>query len=434
LKRLIFLRHYSTESETLRNVATISTFQEERLMNFRQGIQTCILPALALTCFGSATAFAQSDAKATAILASHGTQLSEDAHTASLQEFWTADRLAAARPLPLPKVDPTTVAPSNAPVAPGPMHFGAPGLPDAQATEAEESLERFPLSQGADDAQADTTASPDAFNYEMPFNNFRTGINSEYPYSTMGKLFFTIPSGTSEPAGEYVCSAAVVGNQHLVITARHCMFDYVTSKWYSNWIFYPEWKNGKSKSVGGKSGAWYPEWLITWTSSSTLSLTTGWDIGMMIMHDGTGTGCGGDKGKQLGHYTGYLGWVYGGSNAQSQWNQFGYPQAPPFEGNYLYQNNGATGAVDPLGTSNIVEVGDPQTGGSSGGPWVIGFNPGNGKNVSPNNNFFNGNNFANGVNSFVWTSPSEPLAINGTIFQQANFDALYNDALALTCK
>ena len=94
------------------------------------------------------------------------------------------------------------------------------------------------------------------------------------------------------------------------------MFDYATGNWYSNWVFYPEWKNGKSSKVGGKSGAWYPEWAATWTSSSTLSLTTGWDIGIFVMHDSPGTGCGGDKGKQLGQYTGYLGWVYGYDYAQ----------------------------------------------------------------------------------------------------------------------
>lgn len=388
---------------------------------------------IALACLCSVSMFAQSGPKPAAINTAAVRNLTEEAHAQALQQYWTPDRLSSAQPMPLPRAERGTAAPNSA-AAPGPIHFGAPGLPEFQAQETEDSTsESFPLSQGSAETQSDATAVPDGFSYEMPFNNFRTGINSTFPYSTMGKLFFTIPAGASEPAGEYVCSAAVVGQSNIVVTARHCMFDYATSKWYSNWAFYPEWKNGKSSKVGGKSGAWYPEWAATWVSSSTLSLTTGWDIGIFVMHDSPGTGCGGDKGKELGHYTGWLGWVYGGSNAQSQWNQFGYPQAAPFEGNYLYQNNGATGIVDPFGSTNVVEVGDPQTGGTSGGPWVIGFNPGNGTNVSPNNNFYNGNNYANGVNSFVWTNPSEPLAINGTIFQQGNFYNLLTYALSLKC-
>ncbi len=155
----------------------------------------------------------------------------------------------------------------------------------------------------------------------------------------------------------------------------------------------------------------------------------------MTMHDSTNTGCGGDKGRTIGSYTGWLGYSYGGSYAQRQWNIFGYPQGAPFEGNYLYQDNGATGAVNPLGSTNIVEVGNPQTGGTSGGPWVIGFDPANGTVPNPNNNTNPGlKNLANGVNSFIWTRPSQPLAINGTVFTQANFWNLYTFLKSQPCK
>jgi hypothetical protein len=311
---------------------------------------------------------------------------------------------------------------------------------------AEPSLERFPLNQGDEfeanaDLESNATPSPEGFSYIMPFNNFRTGINNQFPYATMGKLFFAIPG-----SGNYVCSAAVVGSAtpqtgstktrvNFVVTARHCMWDYASKKWYTNWVFYPEWNNGHSTVVGGSAGAWYPMTAITWTSgSAAMSLTTGYDIGIMIMHDGTGTGCGGDKGYQIGNYTGALGWTYGGDFSQRQWNQFGYPQAAPFEGNYLYQNNGATGIVNPLGSNMVVETGDPQTGGTSGGPWVIGFDPNNNTVPSGASNNNGGINYDNGVNSFVWTSPSQPLAMNGTVFQSANFGSLWNSAIAVACK
>jgi hypothetical protein len=387
-----------------------------------------------VACACAVSAFAQ-DSKTIQPQASTVPFVSDEAHVQALRDYWSLDRMAAAQPMPIPKVDPASVDATAAPAAPGPIHFGGGGTPTVKLNATSEvSSESFPLSQGDEDSNADVTATPDGFSYEMPFNNFRTGINNTYPYSAIGKLFFTIPPGTSVKAGDYVCSAAVSGasQSYIVTTARHCVFDYVSQKWYSNWVFYPGWNNGSNAALGG---AWYPDLIATWTGKATLSETTGWDIALMTMHDSTGTGCGGDKGKTIGSITGWLGYSYGGDYSQRQWNIFGYPQASPFEGNYLYQDNGATGAVNPLGSTNVVEVGNPQTGGTSGGPWIIGFNPKDAKDPSPNNNTNPGdNNLENGVNSFQWTKPSEPLAINGTVFTEANYWNLYQFLLKQTCK
>jgi hypothetical protein len=359
--------------------------------------------------------------------------VSSEDHVQALREYWTPERLAAARPLPIPMAAREAREMSSTLAAPEPMHTGGGGRPTAHLKAADEpSLDRFPLNRGEED-DTEAVASPESFSYEMPFNNFRTGVNNQYPYSAIGKLFFVIPEGASEPAGDYVCSAAVAGVQnYIVVTARHCVFDYATSKWYSNWVFYPGWDNGSNAALGG---AWYPNVVATWVSSSTLSLTTGWDVAMMTMHDSTGRGCGGDSGHTIGSITGWLGYSYGGDFSQRQWNIFGYPQAAPFEGNYLYQDNGATGTVNPLGTTNVVEVGNPQTGGTSGGPWVIGFNPNDATDPNPNNNTNPGLfNLENGVNSFKWTSPNQPLSINGTVFTQANYWNLYTYLNGIPCK
>jgi V8-like Glu-specific endopeptidase len=394
---------------------------------------------LSLLCVSAVSALAQ-DSKSASPQAAANPVRSDEAHIQAVREYWTPERLADALPMPIPKVDRSSVVPNIAPVPVGPRGSAPGRLPEVQIeAPGEASSERFPLNQGPD-IDADVSVSPDAFSYEMPFNNYRPGNNGQYPYATMGKLFFTVPEGASEKAGGYVCSAAVVGNTRIVVTARHCMFDYVSKKWYSNWVFYPQWNNGGSTTVGGvtsagQPGAWFPEQEYTWVSSSTLSLSTGWDIGILVMHDSNGKGCGDSTGTHsIGHFTGYLGYTYGGDFSQRQWNIFGYPQAKPFEGNYLYQDNGATGAVNPLGSTNVVEVGNPQTPGTSGGPWVLGFDPGPATDPAPVNNTTGSNtDQANGVNSFEWTTPSEPLAINGTIFQQSNFLNLYNGALNLTC-
>jgi len=196
--------------------------------------------------------------------------------------------------------------------------------------------------------------------------------------------------------------------------------------WYGNWKFYPGWNNGSDAALGG---AWYVNFAYTWTTNAP---NWYWDIGFLSMHDSTGKGCGGSSGNEIGNVTGWLGWWYGGDYSQRQWNIFGYPQAAPFEGNYLYQDNGATGELDPFGNSGIVEVGNPQTGGTSGGPWILGFDPYQGANPTINNNITPAGdyNMVNGVNSFKWTTPNQPLTINGAQFNQNNFDQLYKNYVA----
>jgi V8-like Glu-specific endopeptidase len=369
------------------------------------------VPALAQE--ASATSAASAPRAATNHIVS--STANEDARVQAVADYWTDDRLSNARPMPVPKGTPEDVSASAAPAA-GPLQSGAGGLPSHHDPATAASSERFPLNQEDD---SDAEATPDAFSYEMPFSNYRAGNRNTYPYSTIGKLFFTIPAGNSEPPGDYVCSASVAIKTYYVVTARHCVFDIGSGHFYTNWVFYPGWNNGSDSTL---HGAWFPEVVATWVSANTRSLTTGWDIALMAMHDSTNRGCAGNTGRTIGSYTGWLGYSYGGSYAQRQWNIFGYPQGSPFEGNYLYQDNGATGLVNPLGTTNIVEVGNPQTGGTSGGPWIIGFDPANATDPNPNNNVNPTlKNLANGVNSFVWTRPAQPLAINGTIFVQSNF-------------
>ena len=382
-----------------------------------------------IACACAVSAFAQ-DSKTTTPKASGSPMIVTESEAKSAQEYWTPERMSAALPMPLPEVDRETVNSARTHVSSEPSRFSRGGLPTihlAPSTEVNE--EHFPLNQGDNDDNSDAVATPDAFNYEMPFQNFRTGINNSYPYTTVGKLFFTIPEGASEKAGDYVCSASVALDEHTVVTARHCVYDITNHVWYGHWMFYPGWNNGSDATLGG---GWSINFAYTWTSNGSYNSTWYWDIGLLSMHDNDGKGCAGSSGKQIGQYTGWLGYWYGGwdgNYVQRQWNIFGYPQAAPFEGNYLYQDNGATGALSPEGAGGIVEVGNPQTGGTSGGPWMLGFDPYSGANPTVNNNITPSGdyNMINGINSFKWTSPNQPLSINGPEFNSDNFTNLYTD-------
>jgi hypothetical protein len=207
------------------------------------------------------------------------------------------------------------------------------------------------------------------------------------------------------------------------------MFDYATGKWYQNFTFYPAYSNGGNSAY---NGGWTIRKLYTWVGNAS---TWDYDIGFMQVNDNRGYGCAGSSGgRPIGSYTGWLGYTYGGDYSQRQWDIFGYPAAPPFGGAYQWDDEAATGTLNPLGTTNVIEVGNPQTGGTSGGPWVIGFDPQNlafqniGNNTAPTFT-----NLVNGLNSFKWINPSHPNSINGPAFYQYNFWNLFTGYSGNSC-
>jgi hypothetical protein len=97
----------------------------------------------------------------------------------------------------------------------------------------------------------------------------------------------------------------------------------------------------------------------------------------------------------------------------------------------MYQDVAVVSLINPLGTTNIVALGNPQTGGSSGGPWIVGLDPGNAGNGS--NNTINASNLITGLNSFHWTDPNQPLTMNGPAFLGYNLWNLYTAYSQLPC-
>jgi V8-like Glu-specific endopeptidase len=355
---------------------------------------------------------------------------------ASVESYWTAERLASAIPMPLPKLDPATAAfnsaepPSNLPprVLPATPPKIAPRA-TVSANGTGQSQPTVEMLEHGEAAPENLAAAQGNFNYEFPFNNFQVPNVNTWPYSAVGKLFFTIPPGASEPAGNYVCSGSVFFDSHTVITARHCMYDYPTGKAYSNFVFFPAWNNGPNPAY---HNGWTVRALWTWVGNAA---TMDFDIGFLQLNDATGFGCNGSSGTlPIWNYTGSLGaWIFGnvGQYATIQEDLFGYPQAAPFNGNTMFQDEAIVGTTNPNGTANIVELGNPQTGGTSGGPWIVGLDP----NSAPNgtNNTGNFTNLTTGLNSFKWILPNQPLAINGPAFLIYNLWNLYTGYSKLPC-
>lgn len=68
------------------------------------------------------------------------------------------------------------------------------------------------------------------------------GTGSAYPepLAYAGKLFYKTPDG-----GDYFCSAQLI-SPHVVLTAASCVQDGETGKWFTDFVFALQYKNGKS--------------------------------------------------------------------------------------------------------------------------------------------------------------------------------------------
>jgi V8-like Glu-specific endopeptidase len=371
-------------------------------------------------------------ASLSALAQEHPTAGSSDAavtaeDSAAVLAYWTPERLSNAKPMPLVEADMSVgTGVASAPTSQEPQVFVEGQRPEINTPP---SFNGPYIGAAQAENPGSIASQPLAFSYVYPFSTYYNNSYAGYPSKTIGRLFFTLEGS------DYSCSASVI-RAHTLVTARHCVFDYSTGKFGSNWVFYPDYNNGKADTSIG-TGTWTAEFAFTWTTGAA---GMNYDIGLLALHDENGKGCHGDTGTNpIEHYTGYLGYTTGGDFSQRQWAVFGYPgetnttDGNPFNGNWEIRTDAATGNVnDSIGGiyTNTIEIGSDMTGGASGGPWIIGYNPGGsstftyGSNNTYKANTHNDGNFANSVNSFKFTSPSHPLAINGPEFDGYNFSNL----------
>lgn len=308
--------------------------------------------------------------------------------------YWTMQRLNAAKPMPLPQVSKglTMSAPDAMVLQPtSPMviaNSGGPGdAPQEQRVAGAHSLAE-PLFGAYPFSYTRYRLFPDR-------NDFL--IYKTFPYKTTGKLFFTIPG-----KGNYVCSASSVNsaNNSVVWTAGHCVYSPDIHQWHTNFLFVP------GRAYGGSPyGSWTVKqaWTLGgWSSNGLLE----YDHGALVMNLG-GSGVPGKIGQKVG----FLGFIANASRLQ-HWHIHGYPQAardlgstPPgaqFDGEH-HEICASAWAMDdmPTGTAGAdpqtIGVGCDQTGGTSGGPWVVNFG-----------GMAGANNFLNGNNSYRYPGPNPP--------------------------
>jgi len=178
------------------------------------------------------------------------------------------------------------------------------------------------------------------------------GSYSSFPYSTVGKLFFT-QYGTN-----YVCSGAMIKG-HAFWTAGHCAHAGNNSSggWSYNAVFVPQYYYGSAPLGYCYVQSW-------WTTTDWYA--NGNPNGLDHDYAGGNVSC---TISNIASYTGYLGLAWNQGYGKI-WTALGYPQAYPYDGG---RQIGCTSGLANYGFGSPTTFGIwcNMTGGSSGGPLYI---------------------------------------------------------------
>nr|BBH85649.1 peptidase [Thermosporothrix sp. COM3] len=181
------------------------------------------------------------------------------------------------------------------------------------------------------------------------------GAYDSYPYSTIGKVFFTDPVSKTD----YVCSGTSLSSRNgsIVDTAGHCVIEGGSgNNFYVNWVFCPQYLDGYCPR-----GVWPARQLHTtgqWANNADFSR----DIGFAVVATNNGM---------------TLNQAVGGVRlatdlpAEQNFRALGYPQEPPFTGQRMYQCTSPATVRDTNGSPQPIGINCDMTGGSSGGGWLI---------------------------------------------------------------
>jgi V8-like Glu-specific endopeptidase len=197
---------------------------------------------------------------------------------------------------------------------------------------------------------------------------------SENPVPHIGKVFFTLGGA------DYVCSANSVAstNRNTVSTAGHCLNE-GPGTFATRFTFVPAYLNGAAPY-----GKWTAKALYAptqWSSSGSMQYDTGFAVVSQL------------NGRNLADVVGTSGVRFNAARGLG-YKAFGYPAAPPFNGESLKSCTG-TAANDPYNPQfNTQGIPCNMTGGSSGGPWFIGTSSGG---------------YQNSVNSYGYGSNSTTM-------------------------
>ncbi|GAA0964034.1 peptidase [Acrocarpospora macrocephala] len=266
----------------------------------------------------------------------------------SVASYWTAARMAAAKPLDAPAESARRFV-SSAQL----------DVPDGKPLSVKPTM-----TLTAEAAAASPRSTGEPWTSEGAITD------------TVGRIFFTVTSGSSAGRNASCSGNAVTSaNRSVVITAGHCVK--IGGSFHSNWVFVPGYDQGNRPH-----GTWVATSLLTtpqWNSREDMNF----DLGAAVVAP--------LDGRLLTEAVGGQGIAFNQSRGRQMY-AFGYPAASPYNGSRLIYCSGR--AFDDFLMSEDVGLNCDMTGGSSGGPWLINFNESTGLGLLNSVNSFKYN-FAN---------------------------------------
>lgn len=259
--------------------------------------------------------------------------------------------------------------------------------------------------------------------------NNRTPIN-QHPFNKTGKLWMRFGGSW------FVCTASLI-KPGVLVTAAHCVYEYGTGTqdgWADEVFFEPARFGSASGVYNLPFGTWaaveyfIPSVYYNGTDICTVSgIVCENDIAVVVLEQSGGLNLSNFVGGNYAYYRNSNPYTSFGGMTAAQITQLGYPVA--FESGYKMIR---TDSLGYQATPNNVIIGSAQTGGSSGGPWIM--NYGSTPSTTTSTPSYDHNNRVVAVTS--WGYVSDTLKVQGasrfdtntSFTTQANIDALLNFA------
>ena len=190
----------------------------------------------------------------------------------------------------------------------------------------------------------------------------------------VGKVYFGMDGGF------WQCSGSVATDSRsgfsLVLTAGHCAYDEVNGEFATNWMFIPAWDEQPATRLtactSSKLGCWTATALAVHEGYATAGgfndQATRYDWAFAVV------GAGGKDNSQLDSKVSEFNLAtFSSITRGTQMYAFGFPAAGKYHGNDLTYCAGKT--IEDVWNDNATwGLACDMTGGSSGGPWLAGFN------------------------------------------------------------
>ncbi|MBS9446460.1 trypsin-like serine peptidase [Xylella fastidiosa] len=241
------------------------------------------------------------------------------------ENYWTEDRIRAAKPIPIPRIS----------------------QDELSRIEAETKF-RSSLPSNKKQKSIVIEASPyvneEHWDNSLPGMKTTAGVPEEAdvnhrPFWNAGKLYFTDPDSHED----YECTAEFVTSNRVLMTAGHCLMN-SNGHWNTNIVFAPRFRGKERFKKSGTSCKAVPNGLINKYSDYNHSK----DYGFIVA------------------YREGPGWLGLKTNIPyNNWTAIGYPENYS-DGKYLQRVDGSKGSTD----TTVEMKNNPMEHGSSGGAWI----------------------------------------------------------------